>query len=184
MCQSLEIITHGLKVILELLETESNPLILEKLFGDTYASESIWQYKATTQKIADKLQLFSKKIGFSLLKTICYDNFHKPKQVPKKQYPNRFQFPKAVSEIPKHSFLEQILLRISAGDNLTKIHYTSSGSKTQYFLPYKNTSLKWASKPSSIYKDKPSHVVNFSDIKGVVYGHVTKTFQKSSNMKK
>jgi hypothetical protein len=89
-----------------------------------------------------------------------------------------------MSEIQRGTFLSNMLLKITSGETLTKLHYTSSGSRPQFFLPYKNTSLKWASKPSSIYKDKPTHVYLFSDIRGVVYGHVTKTFQKSSNMKK
>ena len=35
-----------------------------------------------------------------------------------------------------------------------------------------------------ILNDKAAHSYGFDSIRGIVYGHVTKTFQKSSNAKK
>lgn len=86
-----------LKIVLELLETESNPIILEKLFGDNYAAESIAQYRATTKKIADRLTTFAQKIGFSALRTACFDQYHqvpiKNSQIyPDVNFPPRLKF--------------------------------------------------------------------------------------------
>lgn len=77
-----------LKIVLELLDTESNPIILEKLFGDNYATESIAQYRATTKKIADKLTTFAQKIGFSALKAACFDQYHQEPIKKSEIYPN------------------------------------------------------------------------------------------------
>jgi hypothetical protein len=77
-----------LKIVLELLDTESNPIILEKLFGDNYATESIAQYRATTKKIADRLTTFAQKIGFSALKAACFDQYHQEPIKNSEIYPN------------------------------------------------------------------------------------------------
>jgi hypothetical protein len=95
------------------------------------------------------------------------------------------QFYRSLSQAKQSDGLQYTAInKLRAGNTLTKLHYTSGGSKKQYFLAKNDGNLVWGNTVGQILNKKPHHTFPFSQIRGVVYGHVTKTFQKFSNKNK
>lgn len=91
------------------------------------------------------------------------------------------EIPKSISDVDPQSILGSSLKGLLEGDTLKKLNYSSSGGKLQYFIIKKDATLRWATTKSSALSTKTSHKYNLSEIKGIVYGHVTRTFHKSKS---
>lgn len=175
--QSIQQIT----LVSNMLDIESNAIILEKLLGDNYTSESINSLRTNVNQISNKLEKFCQRTGFEYLKERYWTRYQDEKTMSKLSVS---QLPKSFKEVSSNSFIDQAIKKLAQGDTMKKLNYTSSGSKTQFFVVRRKDTLSWASKSSAILNDKASHSYNFESIRGVVFGHVTKTFQKASNAKK
>ena len=168
-------------LVSNMLEIESNGIILDKLFGDNYAAESINMLKTNVNLIVNKLERFGKRTGFEWLKERYWFRYQDKKKISEF---SGSQLPKSIQDITPNSFIDLAIQKLAQGETLTKLNYTSSGSKNQFFVVRRKNTQSWASKSSQILNDKAAHSYGFDSIRGVVYGHVTKTFQKSSNAKK
>ena len=95
--------------------------------------------------------------------------------------PPKSSIPKSISDVDPTSILGTSLQSLLLGDTLQKLNYSSSGSKPQYFIIKTDATLRWATSKSSATTSTPSppHKYNLSEIRALLYGHVTKTFHKS-----
>lgn len=87
------------------------------------------------------------------------------------------------------------VLKVKLGDYLTKLNLTSGGKSKQFFQLVDEVNLRWASKKEKVQDVKKCHSCNpnsrhsnfldhLSDIKGLVYGKVTKVFEGKKNRDK
>ena len=74
-------------------------------------------------------------------------------------------------------------MQIKDGEYLEKFHYSSSGSKKEYFKIIDSKTLRWCHKQSDISNIKACHSYDLSQIRGLTYGKVTSTFTKKKNDK-
>lgn len=69
-------------------------------------------------------------------------------------------------------------LKIKDGQTLLKLHYGSNGERKEFFKIVDAKTLRWCAKPEDINKPKNRHSYELSQVRGLVYGKVTSTFQK------
>lgn len=186
-----------------MLENEQNSIILKRLFDDSYTRDSISNLRVNLAKICNHSRKSGISKGFEAIKeflkvqkpqtsTINKSNLSHSQQqqqskVQSSQYRNSLmQSTKIASlnEIDPNSFVGKCIPLLLEGDKIQKFHYSSSGSRKEYFLIRKDGTLRWANSAAVIRKDsKDTHIVSFKDMRGIVYGHVTKTFCKGKNAK-
>ena len=118
------------------MEKETNPIILDKLESDTYTRHCVSTMRSSINKIVSGIS----KIA---LRKIFED--HKWKRLKTVGFSQRLQNPNQISEIQQKS-----VNIIKLGGYLEKFHYTTRGSKKQFFQLVDETTLRWASKKSYI----------------------------------
>lgn len=143
--QNLQKGADQLSIVLSMMEKENNPLIFEKMSKDPYTRQSVGVMRQSVKKIISGVN----KLAFrQVFQTI---NWRKLKPI---AFRNRFD------DLEKNSpLISNAVQVVKSGDFLDKYHYTTAGSRKQYFQVVDDT-LRWTSKKSNITKVRACHVSN------------------------
>lgn len=74
-------------------------------------------------------------------------------------------------------------VKAKEGEILEKFHYSSNGSRKEFFKIMDNKFLRWTRDKKNIELPKKCHSLDIAQIRGLTYGKVTSTFQKKKNSK-
>lgn len=75
-------------------------------------------------------------------------------------------------------------LKIKDGEFLEKFHYSSNGSRKEFFKIVDSKYLRWNPEPKKVNNPKAGcHSFDLAQIRGLTYGKVTATFLKKKNDK-
>jgi hypothetical protein len=74
-------------------------------------------------------------------------------------------------------------MRTRDGEVLEKFHYSSNGSRKEFFKVTDNKYLRWSRDKKNIAVPNKCHTLDLVQIKGLTFGKVTSTFQKKKNSK-
>ena len=203
--QNLLKIIDQLNITVSVFQEEQNDTVLERLFDDNYCAKSVTQVRAALFTIVDLSTHSAKKKGFEAIKEAYNDikqsqlshsrSMHSHKnhnsQIKRSNLVNLFPsrinnsiIPNSIGDVNPDSILADAIKTLLVGSKLKKQHYTTGGSKTQYFVIKKDASLRWANDRSDAQNNKSGHKYDLKDIRGIVYGHVTKTYSKRKDNKK
>jgi hypothetical protein len=132
-----------MKIVIQMLESEGNPIIFDKLMNDPYTRQSVNKVRSSCYKVVSGIS----KIAFR--KAFEHLNLNKLKPV---AFRDRF------SELERiNKLINRAVNRIREGDFLTKFHFTTRGSHKQFFKLFDETNIRWTSKKSNIEKVRSCH---------------------------
>lgn len=151
-----------ISTIVKLFEGEYNPIILEKLMKDNYAREAINNLRIKVAKIERGV----KKIFFAP----TFNRLFKKARISRRK-----------SFLVESQVAYKHFLKVSNGDYLEKYNYTSGGHRKHFFKIVDQKTLRWCRDKKNITKASKCHCYDLFQIRGIVFGKVTKTFLKSKN---
>lgn len=154
-----------IQAVLKYFENEHNPIILEKMMKDNFTRDAIHTLKLKVTKI-DKLT----KRG------MCMPFFN--------LMANRARQERRKSFLVDSQLAYRFYLKIKDGEYLEKFHYSSNGSRKEFFKIVDSKYLRWNPDPKKVNNPKAGcHSFDLAQIRGLTYGKVTSTFQKKKNAK-
>jgi hypothetical protein len=150
---------------LKYFEEEYNPIILEKMMKDNFTRDAIHTLKLKVTKI-DKLA-----------KRAFYMPFFN-------KIAKRARLERRKSFLVDSQLAYRFYLKIKDGEQLEKFHYSSNGSRKEFFKIVDSKYLRWAPDAKKVNNPKANcHSFDLAQIRGLTYGKVTSTFQKKKNEK-
>lgn len=150
--------------MLRYFEEEYNPIILEKMMKDNYTRNAVHLLKLKLTKI----DMFVKRQAFLPV-------FEK--------LASRAQRERRKSFLVDSQLAYKLFLRTRDGELLEKVHYSSNGSRKEFFKIIDNKFLRWSKDKKNIDIASKCHNLELAQIRGLTYGKVTSTFQKKKNSK-
>lgn len=150
--------------MLKYFEEEYNPIILEKMMKDNYTRDAVHVLKLKVAKI-DRLVKRSFFMPF----------FNKIAKQANKERRKSFLIDSQLAF--------KYFLRTRDGEQLEKFHYSSNGSRKEFFKVIDNKYLRWSKDKKNITNPAKCHNLDLVQIRGLTYGKVTSTFQKKKNSK-
>ena len=108
-----------MKIVIQMLESEGNPIVFDKLMNDPYTRQSVNKVRSSCYKIVSGIYKIAFRRAFEHL------NLNKLKPL---AFRDRF------SELEKvNKIINRAVSKVRNGDFLTKFHFTSRGSHKQFF---------------------------------------------------
>ena len=189
---------------LALLEADDSQSMVNLITNHAFVKKSLNRVKTAVSTIERGVTLIYCKNSFNVIKAIrkiqigqkkAFGTFELgsiPRRTPsmrnfnhlnpKSYVDNHINISMTESVAPHISEFSQRAKEITTkGDHLVKLNYTTNGHMNKFFRVVGGVSLRWANKPELLNNIKNCHSHMFADIRGILYGKCTKTFQKSKN---
>lgn len=133
---------NQLSLVLEVIQTETNPSVLEHMKNDPYTRESIQKLRFSVKSLVSAIEKFGYRIALSKV------HYHKIKPVAHR------------SILITHAYMLKALSFIEQGGMMKKFHFTSKGSKFNYFKIQDGRELRWSNNKSKLNNPKKCHCSN------------------------
>ena len=159
--------------VVNMLDGEFNPVLLKKLTNDSYTRESLNLYKRSTEKIVNTFFKIGARDAFDALK----EKFIQAYMAQSRKLARKERYDL------KNPLVKRAISAIKRGEYVVKYHFTTNGKHKQFFKLLDEVTLRWTSKEKNIQKLRACHSYHLKEIKGLVYGKATKTFNKKKNAK-
>ena len=190
---------------LELLDSENSQAMVNMLSSHKYVKTSLEKLKQSINVIIKTFYIILFKSTFQKILIKAENsktnqkihNSEPPKLNPLKFVQQNIKFSMVDSLIKNKKQLktaknhkirsvisETARKTVQKGALLTKLNFTSRGYLKKYVKIINNNTLRWAKKEKYLKNINNCHSYDLNDIKGIVYGKVTKTFTKRNKNKK